>query len=245
MNKISIIIITFNEAHNIRACLESVKWADEIIIVDSGSNDDTVAICKEFTHKVFVNDWPGFGAQKNKALSLASNPWVLSLDADEVVTSGLKDAIINTIQNPRQDAYYLLRRSYFLGKLIKHGNWSRDYVLRLFKKDKARFSLDPVHERLLVDGTCGKLPQLLLHYTQPTLADALSKLNRYSSLGSEKKAQHTLSFLTPFLKGLWTFLRGYFFRGGFLDGKHGLILAILNAEESYYKYLKAYLLCRK
>ena len=152
---LSVVIITKNEAHNIRACLESAAWADEIIVVDSGSTDDTIAIAREFTSQVYQHDWPGFGAQKNRALSYASRDWVLSLDADERVTSELRSQIIKAMGSARENGFYLPRLSQFCGQFIKHSGWYPDYVLRLFKREKGLFSDDLVHESVILQGPSG------------------------------------------------------------------------------------------
>src|SRR5512135_1056383 len=157
MGSLSVIIITKNEAADIRACLESVAWADEIIVVDSGSTDDTVAICKEFGAQVHVHDWPGFGVQKNRALGYATKDWVLSLDADERVTPELRDEIETVLRAKRNmsDAYLVSRLSSFCGRFMRHSGWYPDLLPRLFKRSNARFSDDLVHERLIVDGETG------------------------------------------------------------------------------------------
>ncbi len=179
MAELSIILITKNEAANIRACLESVAWADEIIVVDSGSTDDTVAICRELGAQVHVHDWPGFGVQKNRALGYASKQWVLSLDADERVTPELR-AEIETILRAAQtaDAYLVPRLSNYCGRFMRHSGWYPDLLPRLFQRGKARFSDDLVHERLVVEGEMGKLQGLLLHYAFDDLEEVLHKVNQ-------------------------------------------------------------------
>lgn len=242
---LSVIIICKNEEKNIRACLQSIAWADEIIVLDSGSTDRTIEICREFTDKVVETDWPGFGIQKNRALNLATQPWVLSLDADERVTTDSKIELLNTIQaNPTADGFNLPRSSSFCGRFMRHSGWYPDYVLRLFRRDKARFTDDVVHERVICDGEVKALQHPLLHYTYDTLDQALEKANLYSSLGAEKLyAEGKRASLPKALgKGFWAFFRTFVLRQGFRDGKHGLMLAIVNAEATYYKYAKLALL---
>jgi len=246
MTTISAIIITKNEAHNIRECLESLHWVDEIVVVDSGSTDETIAICKEYTEHLFIaNDWQGFGIQKNRALSHASKEWIFSIDADERVSSALKTEIEHTLKNAQHsDAFSIPRRSYYCGKAIHHSGWWPDYVLRLFKKDEATFSNDTVHERVLSSGNIKKLKEPLIHYSYPSLDDVLHKMNHYSSLWAENNKHKSSSPLKAVLRGFWAFLRTYIIRRGFLDGTEGFALAISNAEGTYYKYMKLYFLKR-
>jgi len=242
---ISVIIITKNEAHNIIGCLESVAWADEIIVVDSGSNDGTIEHCKTISNcKVSVTDWPGFGPQKNRALALATHKWVFSIDADERVTPELKNEIFDAIETNSFDGYFIPRRSQYCGRFIEHSGWSPDYVLRLFKREKGSFSNDKVHEKIILDGTSSKLSQKLLHYSFENLEQVLRKVDQYSSLGAEQMFAKgkRCGLPTAILKGFWAFIRTYILRVGFLDGKQGLMLAISNAEGTYYKYAKLALL---
>lgn len=247
--KLSVIIITMNEAANIRACLESVAWADEIIVVDSGSTDATSEICREFGARVFVHDWPGFGVQKNRALGYAANEWVFSLDADERVTSELRSAIEAVLRNEEDAcaAYRISRLSSYCGRFMRHSGWHPDHIVRLFRRDAARFSDDLVHERLLVEGQIGQLDGELLHYAFDNLEEVLHKVNRYSSAGAAMLQQRgrNASLGGAVLRGLWSFLRTYVLRGGFLDGREGFMLSVSNAEGTYYRYLKLMLLNKK
>ena len=182
---LSVIIITKNEEQNMRSCLEAVSWADEIIVVDSGSTDNTVAICKELGAKALVMDWPGFGSQKNRALALATGDWVLSLDADERVSAELRQEIQLTVANPGENlAFRLPRSSSYCGRAMRHSGWWPDYITRLFKRGHARFSDDLVHERLIVNGKTGTLKQPLLHQAFRDLEQVLQKLNDYSTTGA-------------------------------------------------------------
>jgi glycosyltransferase involved in cell wall biosynthesis len=247
-NQLSVIIITKNEGRNIRACLESVTWANEIIVVDSGSQDDTVAICREFTPHVYAHDWPGFGAQKNRALNYASKNWVLSLDADERVSPELRRDIESVLSEANAvNAYSIPRLSGYCGRFMRHSGWYPDHVLRLFRRKNAHFSDDLVHERLLVEGSKKQLKGLLLHYAFENMEEVLHKVNQYSSAGAlmmqQRGRQATLSGAV--LRGFWSFMRTYVLRAGFLDGREGFMLAVSNAEGTYYRYLKLMLLNRK
>jgi glycosyltransferase involved in cell wall biosynthesis len=238
--KLSAIIITQNEQHHIQRCLESVAWVDEIIVLDSGSSDNTVAICKKFTSHVYETDWPGFGIQKQRALAKASGDWTLSIDADEYVTAELKTEIQSVIQNTQLDGVDIPRLSSYCGKWIKHSGWWPDPVLRLFKTNKAHFSADVVHERVIVEGQVGRLTSPLMHEAFVSPEEVLEKVNRYSSLGAKQLFEKgkKASLLTAIYKGAWSFFRSYFLKAGFLDGSAGLMLALSNAEGTYYKYIK-------
>jgi len=241
MSEISVIIITYNEQRNIRRCLSSIDWADEILVVDSGSTDDTKKIASEFTQKVLDINWEGFGKAKDFARNRASYQWTLSLDADEVVTKDLKQEIQRVIESEEVfNGYYIPRRSNFLGRWIKHGGWYPDYVLRLFKKDKARFTPSAVHERVETDGEKGYLKNALMHHTDPNFDHYLGKLNRYTSLAAEelfrkgKRAKVSDVIFRP----LAVFLKMYFVKRGFLDGFLGFILAVSSAFHVFSKYVK-------
>jgi glycosyltransferase involved in cell wall biosynthesis len=244
--KLSVIIITKNEATNIRACLESVAWADEIIVVDSGSTDDTVAICNELGAQVYAHDWPGFGPQKNRALSYATNDWVFSIDADERVTEASRKEIIATLQAPKHAAYRLPRLSSFCGRYMRHSGWYPDYVTRLFRRNAAKFSDSLVHEQLLVTGKTGTLIEPLMHDSFRNLEQLLAKLNQYSSAGAEMLHEKgkTASLKKAVAHAVWAFFRTYIFRAGFLDGREGFMVAVSTAEGTYYRYVKLMLLNR-
>jgi glycosyltransferase involved in cell wall biosynthesis len=248
--KVSAVIITRNEEAMLPACLESVSWADEIIVVDSGSADRTVEIARMQGAKVIeTRDWPGFGAQKNRALDAATHEWVLSIDADERVTPELRDEIRHIVSdgNP-MTAYRIPRRSRFCRREMRHSGWWPDYVVRLFRRDAARFSDDLVHERVLVDSAqCGTLKTPLVHEAIRDLEQVLDKVNRYSTAGAAALAgrgrRATLSGAIG--HGLWAFIRTYFLRAGFLDGREGFMLAVSNAEGAYYRYTKLMLIGRR
>jgi glycosyltransferase involved in cell wall biosynthesis len=241
MSKISAIVITYNEEKNIRRCLESLSWADEIVLVDSYSEDNTKNIAKQFTDRIFDVKWEGFGRKKEFARNKASLEWVLCVDADEVVTSELKDEIKKTLQaQPFYDGFYIPRKSNFLGKWIKHSGWYPDYGLRLFKRHKAKFDVSLVHEKLEVEGKIGYLKNHLLHYTDPDINHYLSKLNHYTSLSAEelykkgkKATMGDLLFRPPTV-----FFKMFIWKMGFLDGVYGLILAFFSSFHVFTKYAK-------
>ena len=243
MAKLSVILITKNEAVNIRSCLESVAWADEIIVVDSHSSDDTVTVAREFTPHVHVRDWPGFGAQKNRALSYATHDWVFSIDADERVTPELRAEIESAMVEQRADAYQIPRLSSFCGRFMRHSGWHPDYVLRLFRRSQGCFSDVLVHEAVQVQGVIAHLKQPLMHYSYRDFDDVLYKLNSYSSAASLMLLRRGKkgSLAQAVFHGWWAFFRTYFLRAGFLDGQEGFMLAIMNAENSYYRYIKLWL----
>jgi glycosyltransferase involved in cell wall biosynthesis len=246
--KLSAIVITMNNERTVRRCLESVRWADEIIVVDSGSTDSTPDICRELGAQVHVTaDWPGYGPQKNRALDRASGDWVISVDSDEWITPELRGEIQRTLANPTSGAGYAIpRRSSFCGRYMRHSGWWPDYVVRLFRREAGRFSDDHTHERLAVSGRVGRLREPIMHEAITDLDQMLAKMNAYSGSSAHMKLQQgkRASLFTAVLHGAWTFFRTYVLRRGFLDGREGFILAIANAEGSYYRYVKLMLLAR-
>jgi glycosyltransferase involved in cell wall biosynthesis len=245
---ISVVIIAMNEADSIARCLQSVKWADEIIVLDSGSTDDTVRICREYTAHVHQTDWPGFGPQKNRALERATGDWVLSLDADEWVTPALRDEIARASAQPRDFAAFRLPRlSSFCGRFMRHSGWWPDHVVRLFRRGAARFSDDAVHERVMVEGKTGTLLEPLMHETFVDLDELLAKMNNYSTLSAQdmQRAGKRTGLFMAVGRGVWAFVRTYFLRGGFLDGREGFMLAVATAEGTYYRYVKLLLWQKK
>ena len=246
-NSLSVVIITKNEAHDIRDCLSSVVWADEIIVLDSGSIDETLAIAREFTSHVYTSvDWQGFGIQKNRALVYAGKDWVLSLDADERVDIALQKEIQKILQSPQLDVYFMPRLSSFCGQFIYYSGWRPDYVARLFKRGSAEFSQHLVHESLCFSAPAGYLSNAILHMSYKNLDEVLDKMHSYAMLGAaelQAKNKHS-SLASAILHGLWAFVRTYVIRLGFLDGAHGFMLAINNAETTYYKYLQLYFLTK-
>lgn len=244
--RLSVIIITKNEIDSIAACIESVYFADEVIVVDSGSTDGTVELCQKLGARVEVMDWPGFGPQKNRALGYAQGDWVLSLDADERISDALREEILQAMANEEATPYALPRLSTYLGRPMRHSGWWPDYVVRLFKRGSARFSDDLVHERLVFEGRTHHLKSPLLHETYVDLEEIIDKFNRYSTAGA-KMAQERgkdSSLLLAIGKGLFAFFRTYILRAGFLDGREGFMLAVSNAEATYYRQVKLMVLNR-
>jgi glycosyltransferase involved in cell wall biosynthesis len=246
---LSVIVITRDSEAVIGRCLDSVSWADEIVVVDSGSTDRTLEICRDHCAKVQTTpDWPGFGPQKNRALDLATGSWVLSLDSDEWITPELRAGIERAMAAPGgPSAFMMPRSSSFCGRFMRHSGWWPDYVVRLFRRGSARFSDDLVHERVIVNGTTRKLTAPILHEAARDLHQMVDKTNHYSTASAvmrHREGRHG-SLTAAILHGLWAFLRTYIFRLGFLDGREGFLLAVINAENSYYRYAKLMLLEKK
>lgn len=237
---LSVVIITKNEADNIRDCLNSVAWADEIVILDSGSTDGTVGICREYTDKVFETDWPGFGPQKNRGIERATGDWILSVDADERVSPELRLEIEQALKVEQYNGYEIPRLSHFCGKQIRHSGWWPDYIVRLFRRGSGKFNEVLVHEKVEVMGSVGRFRNPLIHYSFQSFEEVLQKMNHYSTCNAAMlfEAGRKSSLLEAAGRGLWTFFRTYVLRAGFLDGRHGFMLAVSNAEGTYYKYIK-------
>ena len=248
MVSLSVIVITKNEAHNIRACLQSVLFADQLVVLDSGSRDGTLDIARAMGAQVSENlDWQGFGVQKNRALALARCDWVLSIDADERVTPALHAEIMAAIHTSVFEAYDFPRLSSYCGQYMRHSGWYPDRVTRLFRRDSARFSCELVHEKVVTTSLVGHLSAPLLHESFTGFETVLDKINRYSSAGAHMLFARgkTASPGKALAHGMWAFFRTYIFMRGFLDGRMGLVLAISNAEGTYYRYLKLWLLCQQ
>lgn len=245
--RLSAIIITKNEVRNIGACLDALAFCDERIVVDGGSDDGTCAIARDKGAQVVAHAWQGFGAQKNFALSLAKGDWVLSIDADERVSPELAAVILAAIERGDADGYEFPRLSSFCGRPMRHSGWYPDYVLRLFRRQYGRFTDVLVHERVVCEGRLARLSQPLIHYPVLKLEDALSRIDRYSTASAEAivSSGRRVSFMTGIGHGLASFLRAYVLRAGFLDGAEGFLLAVANAEGSYYRYMKAWLAGRR
>jgi len=246
MKNISVIIIAKNEEKNIRGCLESVRWADEIIVVDAFSSDATVEIAKEFTSHIYQKDWEGFANQKAYALGLANNKWVLSLDADEQISPQLKKEIL-ALNDEERSAFEILRENYFLGKKITTCGWDKDYQLRLFRKEKTKVTVDKlVHEGFLVEGEPKKLYAPMYHYTTASLEKMIGKINYYSSLHAEQNivSKKKITGLSILLHGVSAFLRPYISLRGYKDGMHGLLISFLNGLTTILNYAKLWELQR-
>jgi len=247
MPTLSVILITRNEEANLADCLASLEGiAEQIVVVDTNSSDRTLEIAQN--HGAVIAqpaDWPGFGPQKNRALDLATGDWILSLDADERLTPALRGEILTAIHHPAHvDCFAIPRLSWYCGRFIRHSGWSPDYVDRLFKRGTTRFSDDLVHERLVPNGQVAKLDNPMLHFSFMNFSQVLQKIDRYSTASAEQafaKGRRS-NPAKAILHGLWAFIRTYFIRAGFLDGYEGLALAISNAEGSYYRYMKIWLI---
>ncbi len=247
MPTLSVILITRNEEANLADCLASLEGiAEQIVVVDTNSSDRTLEIARNYGAVVGQPaDWPGFGPQKNRALELATGDWVLSLDADERLTPALRSEILTAIHHSAHvDCFAIPRLSWYCGRFIRHSGWSPDYVDRLFRRGTARFSDDLVHERLIPNGPVAKLENSMLHFSFMNFSQVLQKIDRYSTASAEQafaKGRRS-NPLKAMLHGIWAFIRTYFIRAGFLDGYEGLALAISNAEGSYYRYMKIWLI---
>ena len=247
MPRLSVVLITLNEIRNIGACLRSVAFADEVVVVDSGSTDGTVEAARAAGARVVeTTDWPGFGPQKNRALDAATGDWIFSIDADEQATGELADAVRTAIHSGKYDAYEIHRRSSYCGQYMAHSGWYPDRVVRLFRRGTARFSDDLVHERVVTQGPVGRLQGDLLHDSMPHFESVLGKMDRYSTAGALSLMRKGVkgSLAKALAHGLWAFLRTYVVKLGFLDGRLGFALAISNAEGTYYRYMKLWLLQR-
>ncbi len=248
---LSVCIITFNEEANIARTLKSVKdIADEIIVVDSGSTDSTVAVAQSYGAKVFVEAWKGFAAQKNSCLAKASCDWILSLDADEETSPELAVAIktlLTSSQASQFAGYTMNRRNLYFGKWIKRAGYYPDPKLRLIKRGAAEFELRAVHEDMKMTGPLGHLMGDMIHHAYPTMESFIEHANRYSSLGAQMVADErkvSFSFVNIVLRPMVRFIWAYFFRMGFLDGREGLLVLMNHAAYVSWKYAKAWELSR-
>jgi glycosyltransferase involved in cell wall biosynthesis len=235
---LTVTVITHNEAAGIADALESVRWADEIVVVDSGSTDETVSIARQYTSRVQTCAWLGYGAQKNFAAEQASNDWILSIDADERVTPPLAAEIAALMRNgPAANAYRIPRVSHYLGRWIRSTDWYPDYHLRLYDRRSARWSTRRVHESVQADGRVDRLSGELLHYPYRDISEHLSKIDRYTTLAAEEWAAEgrRATALQAFIYPRLAFFRNYVLRRGFRDGRTGLLVSMLN---SYYVFLK-------
>lgn len=247
--RLSVVIITKNEAQRLPTCLASVAFADECVVVDSGSTDGTVELARAAGARVIQTaDWPGFGPQKQRGLDAAMGQWVLSIDADEWLDDELAQAIQHAVQGSAEPpvgvaGFEIQRMSAFCGQWMRAGSWFPDRGVRLFRKSEARFSDDLVHERLMLQGGTAPLPGLLLHNSITSIHDGLEKMNRYTSgRAADQRRQGKRGGLGSAVgHGLWAFIRAYLLRRGFMDGRLGFVLAVLDAQNSYYRYLKLWL----
>ena len=254
MTTISLTVVTQNEAHNIAACLESAPFVDQVVVLDSGSTDDTVSIaCASGALVLTSHDWQGFGVQKNRAVAHATGDWVLSLDADERLTPALAKEICEAISNAEKSlqpmVFAIPRRTNFCGTWIKHCGWTPDYVTRVFRRGCASFSSDAVHERMVFDDKLTLVVRLknpILHYSYPSPAVFWRKLQKYSlEWAIQKHAEgRTATIWRATLSAVAAFLKSYVFRMGFLDGSMGFAVCALQAQFAFGKYFELYCLGR-
>lgn len=238
---LSACIITFNEESRIRDCLESVKWVDEIIVVDSLSTDKTVDICREYSNKVYQRAWPGNIDQKNYTIGLAENDWILCLDADERLSPGLREEIQDAIHNPGDVlGFFFPRRSFYLGRWICHGEWYPDYQLRLFKRGCAQWQGTNPHGRVVVQGKTAYMKHDLYHFNYKNFAHQLRTIDTYSTIFADITADRGKGFslIKLLFQPLYKFIRGYFLKRGFLDGLPGFVIATASAFYIFVKQVK-------
>ena len=237
---LAVVVVAKNEAARIADCIASAAFADEVLVLDSGSTDDTASLAAKAGARVVRTDWPGYGPQVARGFALAQSDWVFSLDADERIPRALQAEIKAAIAGEGPDGYRVPRWSEFCGRVMHHGGWRPDRTLRLGRREKAGFTSDFLHAHMTVDGPVGDLAESLIHHSYPDVHDVLEKLDRYSS-GSARD-MHSRARSAGLAKaighGLFAFVRTYLLKLGFLDGRHGLMLAIYNAEYAYYKYVK-------
>lgn len=245
--KISATIITLNEEKNIGDCLASLDFADEVVVVDSGSCDRTAEICRSYPNvRVFQREWEGFGRQKNIAAELATNDWIFNIDADERVSPWLRQAILEA-DLERFAGFRVARENYFGTRWIRHCGWYPDYNLRLYDRRRGGFGERAVHEAVACDGTVGTLAGNLVHYTYAGVSDYLKRMDRYSTLAAEEivKAGRRPGAMGVVIRPLFTFFKMYFLRKGFLEGYAGMVLSVLYSMYTFSKYAKALELMRQ
>jgi glycosyltransferase involved in cell wall biosynthesis len=239
---LSVAIITRNEEVMLPDCLTSVSFAEDIVVVDSGSTDRTVELAEEFGCRVFTEPWKGFGPQKQSAVLKCRHDWVLVLDADERIPDETKEAIIDIVRSTTADAdaYRFPRKAYFNGRWIRHCGWWPDEIIRLFKKEHGAVNGRAVHERVDVQGTVKSLPGPIIHYPARDTRALIDKINSYSSLGAEElfKSGKRSSTVKAVAHAAMSFIKGYVMKKGFLDGKEGFIITLTGAATTFYKYIK-------
>jgi len=246
MERVSAIVTCFNRAKEIEACLSSLEWVDELIVVDSFSTDDTVEKARRFTDKVLQREYRSAADQKNWALARTSYDWVLRVDSDEIMPVALRDEISAVLKAPRFTRYHAYRRNYFLGKEIKRCGWNTDQVPILFRRDRHRFNEAEVHPRLIPEGKYGMLANRLVHHAHRSIDEFARKSNRYATWGAKKYFRQGRKGAAPkmFFHSLFNFIKLYIFRLGLLDGAEGLIICVLSScyvAEKYAKLWEIYL----
>ncbi|HBA83628.1 MAG TPA: hypothetical protein DCZ95_05985 [Verrucomicrobia bacterium] len=240
--KISACVICFNEEDKIGRCLQSLRWCDEIVVMDSFSTDRTVEICREYTDRVYQHEWLGYVGQRNTVRELSRHPWILFLDSDEEVSPALRDEILGEFGRGTGPylGYEFPRQVYYLGQWICHGEWYPDIKLRLFKKEHGRTEGQEPHDKVVVSGAVKRLKSPVWHYTYDDLRDHLDTLNRFSTITAQQKfVQETPFRWTDLLfRPFFHFFKGYILRLGFLDGSRGFLIAMLCSFGAYMKYAK-------
>lgn len=242
-DKISACLTVGNEERNIRRCLDSLYWVDEIIVVDSFSDDRTVEICKQYTDRVYQHKWMGYVGQKELIKEMATHPWILFIDADEEVSPELREEILKEFEigdTRKYDGYEFPRKVFFLGRWITHGEWWPDLKMRLYRKDKGICTGREPHDHVLVTGPVKRLHGCLFHYTYDDLSDQISTQNRFSTISSQSLYEDPRQFsgLDLVFRPMFRFFKGYILKRGFLDGFRGFIIANLIAIGVFFKYAK-------
>ena len=232
-NKLSVVIISKNEEEFIADAVKSALFADEVLVLDSGSTDGTCTVAQQLGAKVLHQDWLGFGAQKNKAVELAKNDWVFVLDSDERITPELQSEILNILKESTADGYHVARLNNFFGKNIRHCGLYPDYSIRLFNRCKGRFNDVTVHESVQIQGKTDKLKNHMLHLAFNTVSEFIDKQRKYAALSQKKK-----NLIKAFISPIWTFVKIYIFRLGFIEGWRGFVIAKVYAQYTFWKYYK-------
>jgi len=240
MNQLTVITTCYNEAHNMRDLLESVKWADEIMVVDSYSTDETLEIAREYTDFILQRKYTTPANQKNWAIPQATHEWILLLDADERVTSALREEVLQTIKNQEEEvAFWIGRENYFMEKRVRYSGWQNDAVIRLFKRDDCQYDNKAVHEEIETEGKVGRLKAKLIHNTYKDMAHFLEKMRRYARLSAQDYSKKTprVTLYHLWLKPAFRFFKHYILKLGFLDGKVGFIISVIMAWGVFLRYL--------
>jgi glycosyltransferase involved in cell wall biosynthesis len=243
MSKISVYIIAYNEAEKVAATIESAQWADEVVLVDSYSTDGTQEIATRLGARVVQVEFKGFGDLRNQAIAACTHEWIFSLDADERCTPEVEKEIRATIDSPEAaDAYWMPRRNFFMGRWIKHSGWYPNYRQpQLFRKGCMSYDNKPVHEGFVLSSTkpVGTLTHAIWQFPFKNMAEMMHKANRYSTLGAEKIRDKNITMASALAHGIWSFVKHYIFKRGFLDGWPGFMIALGNFEGTFYRYVKA------
>ncbi len=245
---ITVIIPTLNEEECIERCIRSALWADCVLVVDSFSTDRTVEIAQSLTPRVLLHKFEGYAAQKNWAIDQCDTDWIMVLDADEVVSEELQQRILKVLSGAEgHDGYTIKRKSEFLGRMMKHCGWQKDFVLRLWKRGQGRYGERLVHESVDLEGSLGKIHEPIYHYTYRDLDDCLTKFDKYATLAATQMHRECrrASVSSILLRPIWQFLKMYILQHGFLDGRHGMLLSLLNAHYVFLKYARLWQMKRE